>query len=117
MSMMYNFWSVQVQGVEVHRFRNEVREDMDLVTRLKSICLDTVAADTLNAIFQNWTALNPQLTTILNWTSSSPHPCDVTILKNVIEYEGAWSGVGCTPVLTVLNATGSYYSVSVSSLQ
>jgi hypothetical protein len=94
---------------------------MDLVKRLKSICLDTVAADTLNAIFQNWAALNPQLTTILNWTSHAPHPCNISNTFNFetlgLKYEGAWSGVGCAAVLTVLNATGSYYSVSVASLQ
>jgi hypothetical protein len=71
---------------------------MDLVKRLKSICLDTVAADTLNAIFQNWAALNPQLTTILNWTSHAPHPCNISNTFNFetlgLKYEGAWSGVG-----------------------
>jgi hypothetical protein len=95
---------------------------MGLVKRLKSIRLDTVAADTLNAIFQNWTALksNPQLTTILNWASPSPHPCNQSNTFNYPhdnEYEGAWGGVGCTAALNQTNTTGNFYDVFVTTLQ
>ncbi|KAG0605854.1 hypothetical protein M758_9G093400 [Ceratodon purpureus] len=74
----------------------------------------------LDFIRQNWTQQNEELSRVLNWTLSYQHPCNVssnTAIDNDSDYEGAWRGVICTPILRTFNAQGNYYEVSVTTLQ
>ncbi|KAG0557614.1 hypothetical protein KC19_11G144000 [Ceratodon purpureus] len=75
-------------------------------------------AHALDSIRQNWTQQNEELSRVLNWASSYQHPCHVSTKTSYYdEYEGAWRGVLCTPILRTINATGNFYDVSVTTLQ
>ncbi|KAG0605765.1 hypothetical protein M758_9G086300 [Ceratodon purpureus] len=74
----------------------------------------------LYSILQNWTQQNEELSRVLNW-SLYTHPCNVssnsTIFNNS-DYEGAWRGVICTPIIRPYNGQGNYvFDVSVTTLQ
>ncbi|KAG0571064.1 hypothetical protein KC19_6G208400 [Ceratodon purpureus] len=76
-------------------------------------------ANALDSIRQNWTQQNEELSRVLNWTASYQHPCNVSAYTAIdvdYSYEGAWSGVVCTPILRTSNVTGNYYDVSVTRL-
>ncbi|KAG0571063.1 hypothetical protein KC19_6G208300 [Ceratodon purpureus] len=77
-------------------------------------------ANALNSIRQNWTQQNEELSRVLNWNTRYPHPCYAiayATISNNSQYEGAWRGVLCTPILRTSNVTGDYYDVSVTTLQ
>lgn len=108
--------------VSIVGYRNPVLHDRHRLTasawvKPNSVCLNTVAADALNAIFNKWTQRTPQLKTILNW-SHDRHPCNSTIVEyyNPVRFEGAWRGVYCTAFFRLRNTTGDYYEVAVTTL-
>ncbi|KAG0614733.1 hypothetical protein M758_6G199900 [Ceratodon purpureus] len=77
-------------------------------------------ANALDSILQKWTQQNEELSRVLNWNKSYPHPCYVianAAIRNNSQYEGAWRGVLCNPILRTSNVTGDYYDVSVTTLQ
>ncbi|KAG0600855.1 hypothetical protein M758_11G066300 [Ceratodon purpureus] len=77
-------------------------------------------ADALNAVYNKWIELNPQLSSLLNW-SPDVHPCNTTKLDYNEYYQvgGAWRGVECSviPVPLLQNATGNYFDVLVTTVR